>query len=82
MAGENQTKISVNFSQSEQMFSASQSNMSKQMSSEPVQDVIPEQESQSVDKSKGHKVDDSDMILFNALNEELGRYNSELAAKE
>ena len=52
------------------------------MSSEPVQDVIPEQKSQSVDKSKGLKVDDSDMILFNALNEELGRYNSELAAKE
>ena len=52
------------------------------MSSEPVQDVIPEQESQSVDKSKADRVDDSDMILFNALNEELGRYNSELAAKE
>ena len=52
------------------------------MSSEPVQDVIPDQESQSVDKSKVNKVDESDMILFNALNEELGRYNSELAAKE
>ena len=52
------------------------------MSSEPVQDVNPEQQSQSVDKSEGNKVDESDMILFNALNEELGRYNSELAAKE